>query len=389
MKKKVLFVIWSFTAGGGAEKILANICNNIDINKYEIDILEIENFDIKKEHVSNAINILKPLSIVNNKKYFEKKNILVKFLIRLKNKIIKIMLYSCPKILRKIILNRKYDIEVAFNYYMPSIFVASSNKSKKICWVHSSIEDLDYHINNNYTTKLRYINQKKAFNKMDNIVAISNKTRRSIINLYPEVNSKIVNINNGFDFDTIRNLSEEKIGWINERVTIIAIGRLVEQKNFSLLIDAAEILRSKNVDFEMLIIGEGYQRELLNMKISKLKMDNYIKLIGYVNNPYPYLKKSDVICLTSIAEGFPTVIAEALILGCPFVATNVAGIEELSDGGKCGIIVETTKESIANGLETIILDNEMRKKMSSNCFNTIKRYTIDEQINKINKVFEE
>lgn len=390
MKKKILFVIWSFTAGGGAEKILANICNNMDETKYEISILEMENFDVRKEFVKDNIKVLKPISRINNKTYFSKKSKFMQIVSRIRIKILKLMLYNTPKILRKIILKEKYDIEIAFNYYMPSIFVAaSSDKIKKVTWVHSSIEDLNYIENEDKSIKRKYLRQKEAFKNMNKIVAISNRTRKSILDIYPEYENKIISINNGFDFNLIRKLSLEEVKYKKSKSLIVAVGRLVEQKNFNLLIDVAKILNERMVECEILILGDGEQREMLDKKIKELNLKKMVKLMGYIKNPYPYMREADVFCLTSLAEGFPTVIAESLALDCPFVSTRVAGVDELSGYGKCGIVVENKKESIANALINIIENEELKKSMAKNCKNIINQYTIKNQIENIEKMIQE
>lgn len=390
MKKKILFVIWSFTAGGGAEKILANICNNMDETKYEISILEMENFDVRKEFVKDNIKVLKPISRINNKTYFSKKSKFMQIVSRIRIKILKLMLYNTSKILRKIILKEKYDIEIAFNYYMPSIFVAaSSDKIKKVTWVHSSIEDLNYIENEDKSIKRKYLRQKEAFKNMNKIVAISNRTRKSILDIYPEYENKIISINNGFDFNLIRKLSLEEVKYKKSKSLIVAVGRLVEQKNFNLLIDVAKILNERMVECEILILGDGEQREMLDKKIKELNLKKMVKLMGYIKNPYPYMREADVFCLTSLAEGFPTVIAESLALDCPFVSTRVAGVNELSGYGKCGIVVENKKESIANALINIIENEELKKSMAKNCKNIINQYTIKNQIENIEKMIHE
>ena len=57
-------------------------------------------------------------------------------------------------------------------------------------------------------------------------------------------------------------------------------------------------------------------------------------MVGYVDNPYPYIKNADLFCMTSESEGFPTVLIESMIIGCPFVSTNVAGADELAMNGE-------------------------------------------------------
>ena len=106
-KKKILFIIWSFSFGGGAERVLANIVNNLSTEKYEIDLLEYYHTDINKEKVNDNINVLNPIVDFRDNKF--------------KKLISMILLKTFPNILRKIYINKKYDLEISFNYLIPAV----------------------------------------------------------------------------------------------------------------------------------------------------------------------------------------------------------------------------------------------------------------------------
>lgn len=105
---------------------------------------------------------------------------------------------------------------------------------------------------------------------------------------------------------------------------IISVGRLDQQKDYVTLLEAFAILL-KEVDSRLLILGDGSQRSLLEKKIKTLNLGNNVKLPGFVENPYKYLAKSDLFVLSSIYEGLPTVIIEAIALGLPLVLTDCPG----------------------------------------------------------------
>lgn len=376
-KKKVLFLIWSFTAGGGAEKILSNIVNNLDRNKYDISILEYENFDIKKEFTKKEIKILKPILINGQNK--------------IRNKILKSLTFKKPKLIRKWFVKEKYDIEVAFNYMIPSLITSNSN-NKKYNWVHSSIEDLDYEKVDSQkykNVKRRFELQKNSFEKMNNIIAISNKTNDSIIKLYPTVKDKVIKIYNGYEFENLYKQSSVEVSDIRKigYYTIVAIGRMAEQKNFPYLIDVADKLRKEGVKFNLFIIGDGDQRNKIEDKIRQYDLSGQVHLLGYINNPYPYLKQADLFCLTSIAEGFPTVLVEALALGCPFVSTDVAGAEELSNGEQCGLVSFDIDQYVSN-VKKILENKELRNNMSNKGKVLVFNYSMKNQISQIEKLFD-
>lgn len=381
MKKNILFVIWSFSAGGGAEKILANIVNNMDNEKYNITILEYVNFGIENELNNKNVKVLPPIIKSKNKNLIKNISYLKKYFLKLQEYIINKLVYIYPKIIRRMFIKNDYDIEIAFNYLIPTFLIADSNANLKIAWNHGSIENLA-----ESNMKSKCLLQKKSLHKVDKIIAISDKTSESIKNLYPEVNSKIVKISNGYDFKRIKELSQEDIEFNNSNNTIIAIGRLDKHKNFDLLIESAKILNERRVDFNILILGDGDERVNLERKIKEYCLTDKINLLGYIQNPYPYILKSKILCLTSLAEGFPTVIVEGLFLGCPFVSTNVAGIDELSNNGECGIVSESSPYEIANNLEELLVTDEKRTKMSQEGREFIQKYSIENQIKSINEI---
>ena len=104
-KKKVLFYLWSFSLGGGAEKILATIVNNLDPDKYDIDILEMEHFDKPMPKLREGINILKP--------YKSKKHSSIA------EAIIWRLRFWFPGLVRRHVAKDNYDIEISFTIMNP------------------------------------------------------------------------------------------------------------------------------------------------------------------------------------------------------------------------------------------------------------------------------
>lgn len=389
MKKKILFIVWTFTGGGGAERILANIVNNLSDEKYDIDILEYKYLGVRNEEIRGNINLIEPILKVNNQAFNSSVEEIKRKFMLLREDIIEKLVWLYPQGVRSLRVKEKYDIEVAFNYLIPSFLI--SVKGKSFCWIHTSIEDLD---ENNFSgirklsTKCRRFLLGRKLRKVDHIIAISNKTEESINLLYPELKNKIVKIYNGYNIKQILKKANEEIKYRKVKPTIISIGRLQEQKNFLCLIEVARILDERNKEFQLLILGEGEQRDEIENKIKQYNLEEKVQMLGYVKNPYPYIKFADVYCMTSLAEGFPTVLVEAMSLGCPFVSTNVAGADELSSNGKSGIITTHDKEDIANNLIKILENETLRREMASRGKIKANEYSIEKQISLIEELFD-
>lgn len=368
MKKKILFIIWSFSYGGGAEKILSNIVNNLDKEKYDIDILEYYYIDIKKEKINDNINLLPPIIDVKNRKLLN----------RIKNTIVSFLITRCPKLIRKIYLNKTYDVEIAFNYMIPT-FLLNDKSKKKISWMHGAIYDIK-------NKKKEFRLQKKALINVDNIVAISNRTYDSIIDLYPEFKNKTTIINNGFEFDKILEFSKNKTEEnITEGVDILFCGRLDSNKNPLKMLEILNIIKEKGYNYTLGYLGTGELLDKVKEKVHKFGLENNVKMFGYQNNPYSYMDNCKLICMTSYSEGFPTVIIEGMTLGKPFISTSVAGVDEMSDNYKCGFIEDDINDYSDKIIE-LLNNKELYRVMSDHCKKYVKKFSMKNQINKLEEL---
>lgn len=363
-KKKILFIIWSFTYGGGAEKILANIVNNLDSKKYDIDVIEYFNANIKKEEVNKNINILEPFlksdsSIFKRKIYF-------------------LLLLICPFLIRRKYIKDTYDIEIAFNYMIPTFLLSRKKGVKKIAWIHGDIYDLKDTMRNRFF-------QRRSLKKVDSIVAISKNTYNSIVEVYPEFKNKTNIIYNGYIFNDYVNKSKEFNPNLPEN-NILFINRFDSNKNPIFAVDVAKKLDDLGIDFNMAFIGKGDLEKTISRKIKEYKLSKKVQILGYKDNPYPYILNSKIIIGCSYSEGFPTIFIEALALGKTFVTTSVGGVNEISNNQKCGIIAESIDDFVTSIVELLF----NTKKYDSLCKNGlihVKKYSIENQINEIEKLF--
>lgn len=324
-KTKLLFIIWSFSYGGGAERILTNMVNALDPGKYEIDILEYWHSNIKTEPVRPHVTVLPP--VVDSLTASKPKKLAMK-----------ILLENLPSLLRKRFLKKKYDVEIAFDYMIPTFFL--NKKGKTVAWIHGDIYDLR---DNRRNRSL----QRRSFSHVDRIVAISNRTYNSIVEIYPEFSDKVTVIHNSFRFDEIDSLAEEEAGVSRKCFTFLYAGRLDANKNPLYLLEVARELRDRGYDFELWFLGHGDKQNEVEEKIVEYGLGEQVKILGYRTNPYPFFRCADVVTLCSYSEGFPTVLVEGLHFGKPFISTDVGGADELSDGGKCGFIAKTREEYVS------------------------------------------
>ena len=364
-KKKILFFLWSFSLGGGAEKILSTIVNNLDSEKYDIDILEIEHFDKGYEPVNDNIRILKSWQDYRQSK--------------LKRAILWRIRKFFPNLVRKIMVKEKYDIEISFTIINPPFEFSKDEKVKKIAWIHGSIEDFMKDAQKKY-------NHKRYLENVDKIISVSEKTRESIISVYPEYKDKIMTIYNGYDFKSILEKSNESTDINIEKNSICVIGRIENLKGSLEVYDTIKKLhKNLNKKYHLYFLGAGELEAHIKELVQKDNLEEYVHFLGYQKNPYKYIKKMNLMFSMSKQEGFSGAIVEGLALGIPFISTDVGGVKELSNDGKFGKIVNSTDdacECIVNYFENSMSVDKSEMK------NFITQFTISEQMKNINEILE-
>ena len=152
---------------------------------------------------------------------------------------------------------------------------------------------------------------------------------------------------------------------------LLGIGRLVDQKNFPLLVEAFAKVR-QHIDARLVIIGgdesscaQMAQRQRLQALAVELGVGGDVDLPGYRPNPYPYLKAAGVFVLSSDYEGFGNVLIEALLAGCPVVSTDCpSGPSEILDDGQYGILVPVNdSDSLADAIVEALAVEPQRDKL--------------------------
>ena len=364
-KKKILFFLWSFSLGGGAEKILSTIVNNLDREKYDIDIIEIEHFDKGYEPVNDNIKILKSWQDYRQSK--------------IKRAILWRIRKFFPNLVRKIMVKEKYDIEISFTIINPPFEFSRDDSVKKIAWIHGSIEDF-------MNDSQKRNNHRKHLEVVDKIISVSEKTKESIISVYPEYEDKVLTIYNGYDFDSILEKSNEWTDINIEKNSICVIGRIENLKGSLEVYETIKKLhKNLNKKYHLYFLGAGELENHIKELVQKDNLQDYIHFLGYQKNPYNLIKKMDLMFSMSKQEGFSGAIVEGLALGIPFISTDVGGVKELSNNGKFGEIVNSTDdacECIVNYFENSMSVDKSEMK------NFITQFTISEQMKNINEILE-
>lgn len=369
--KKILFMIESLN-GGGAEKVLTTLVKNIDKKKYDVTVFVIAKTGIYVNDVEDNCRLLYALDFDNSKKGF---------FFKIKSKLI----YSAnPATVYKYLIKESYDIEIAFIEGFATKLIANScNKnSKKIAFVHIDLV-------NNPWTNIAYKSieeERKCYSKFDRVLCVSSSVKDAFDRKYDTKNSDIQY--NPVDENEIIKKSRESKVQRQSALQLVTLGRLVPQKGYDRLVKCIKKLKDEGYsNFNIWILGEGEQKELLEDYIKDNCLEDYVSLLGFKSNPYPYLVASDAFICSSRSEGFSTVATEALILNKPIFTVECAGMRELFGDFDCGRIVPNNDESLYELLEFVLNQNDF-KKYENALYERANYFKLNKRINEIESLFD-
>ena len=112
-------------------------------------------------------------------------------------------------------------------------------------------------------------------------------------------------------------------------------------------------LNDEGLDLQLSIIGSGEKYNELNNYIEQNNLKNKVFLLGYRENPYKYVKNSDLFVCSSISEGFSLVIGEAMAIGVPVISVDCPGVNEVLGFGEYGMLVNNDEDSLCNGIKML------------------------------------
>ncbi len=328
--KKILFSAYSLDVGG-IETALVTLLKEL-ANKYEITLVLEKKQGIFLKQIPQNVNII-TYTPNNNKFVIFRKicNYFKQLKFRLKYK-------------------DKFDFAGCFaTYSFPASFVARTASKNSALWIHNNY--LDFY-NNDIAQYREYFFDLKI-NEFKKIIFVSNIDKQVFMAQFPEYAKKAITCNNLIDYKKILNLSNEKVKDFEKEsiTTFINIGRHDEkQKRLTRIIEATKKLNKEGYKFRVVFVGTGTATNIYKDLAKKIKN---IEFLGVKQNPYPYLKNSDAMIMSSDYEGYPVVYVEAKILGIPIITTDVSDSKKDIDR-KYGLVVEKSKKGVFNGMKEFL-----------------------------------
>lgn len=318
--KKVLFILSNMSMGG-AERTVSNITLYLS-NEWHADILLNDTDDICFQIKGDlkSLNMKRPNSVMH---YWYQLRVLVKRFFRL----------------RYYKKNGCYDAYISFmdSSNIANLLSKTKGNYQTILSLRNSIKEHDDRIFYRFVICPLL---KKLYQRADYIVTVSAEIEEQMKQKFPGIQRKLITINNGYDIKLIQKLMQcqipqEKAYFYHGKFVIASMGRLSAQKGQWHLIRAFSQLAKKYEYVNLIIMGEGEERPYLEELIQGYQLAGRVLLTGNVENPFSYLKSAQVFTLSSMYEGFPNALAEAMCCELPCIVTDFkTGAREIMHNGK-------------------------------------------------------
>lgn len=380
MKKSLLIVV-DERKMGGVSILLEDMINLGVFSDYDTDILVLHNNGSRlnnvKANVIYGTNFFNTIDLTIKEVLKTKKiNLIfskVRLVFEMKTGLIKKRIVRE----RKKILNKKYDIEIAFKDGFTAIFTAFGDSLKKIHWLHYEYGKCNPNIKYN-----------KLFNellpKFDKIIAVSEGVKKAFCDFYKitdvEVVPNIVNV------QKIKELSKQEglIKYEEAKLNAVLVGRIHPVKGYDRFLKVVKRLYDDGFKEKIVInvIGDGPDLEKVKSINNNLNLD--IHFCGKMDNPYKEIKNMDLLILPSLYEAFGLVASEALILEVPVLATKTAATEKIVSNNINGLVTENSEEGLYIGMKELLMNFDKIKEFKNNLKDY--SYDIDEEIKKIKNI---
>lgn len=386
---------------GGAERALLGLLESFDYSQFEVDLFLMrhtgELFDLipKEVHLLPEIKQYTGLAVpmvsilhkgmwkvvsgrlyakIKAKHYIKKNHVHGENTVELDYSH-KYSLKAMPMISKK-----KYNMAISFltpHYYA----VHKVHADKRVAWIHTDYSYMGVDVKS----------EKKMWEAYDNIVSISEACTRGFLSKFPELEQKIVEIENIIAPNFIRKQADmlyvdDEMATDDGELKILSIGRFSTQKNFDNIPDICRRICQNGIKIKWFLIGFGQEEEHIRQKIYESGMEKNVVILGKKSNPYPYIKACDVYIQPSLYEGKCVAVREAQILGKPVIITRYPTASSQLRDGVDGLIVPLDNEKCAEALTNILSDNDKMDMLRENVKSI--DYSNTSEIEKIYSLFE-
>lgn len=285
-----------------------------------------------------------------------------------------IALFSKARKLRR--LASRYDARLVSTFLHKSHIIALAAKlllEPRLCVVLNVHELLSQHLQHHFRPSQRPVMAwiaRRFFPRADAIVAVAEGIKRDLVESFGIPAIKIVVVPNPVDLQLIRQRASEPIDpRLGEQLPprlVIAVGRMVKLKGFDILLRAFARLPVE-LDVGLAFVGSGEEEPRLTALADELGVQRRVHFLGQQDNPWKFMARAQLLALSSLTEGFPNVIGEALTLGLPVVASDCSpGVRDYLENGRAGLLVPPGDvTAMTEALKRALTDQALREQLKA------------------------
>lgn len=367
---KVLFFIPNL-AHGGAERVLVNLVNHMDHNKFDITVQTMFDVGIYRDKLCKQVRYIGgfPWYFRGNTKVFK--------------------LFT-PKQLYKMYIKEKYDVIISYLEGSSARVISgcTDEKTKLINWIHIELQNKKY-----AAQVFRSMDEATiCYKKFDRIVCVSQTVKESFERMF-SVNVPVEVYYNTVETNVIRERAKETVDDVffeKNEINIISVAKLMKSKGYDRLVNVQRKLRDEGFNTHIYIVGKGEEQSHLERMIENNHLAKSWTFIGFRENPYKYVKNADLYVCSSRKEGFSTAVTEALIVGTPVVSTDCSGAKELLGyHDEYGLVTENSEEGLYSGIKKMISNEKMMEYYAKQSKRRGDKFSMEETITGVENMLKE
>lgn len=376
-KKKILFFIPDLSYGG-AEKVLVNLVNNMDTEKFDITLQTLFDQGVNKQYLKPQIRY----------KSWKKRSF---------RGYTRLLALFSPKQLYQRIVKDRYDIVVSYLEGVTARILSGCPfpDTKKVSWIHIELNDRE-----KFSKTFRnYAEAVSCYSRYDRIVCVSETVRDIFASglcgeggLTAENCPPLDVLYNTNETAQILERSAEPIDdpdFVDDgRIRVCSVAKIMPSKGYDRLVRVHKRLTDEGYSHHVYILGVGEGKEKLEAYLAENGLSDSFTFLGFRDNPYKYVAACDLYVCSSRREGFSTAVTESLIVGTPVVSTCCSGAYELlGKENEYGIVTENSEDGIYEGMKTMLKEEALRRQYAEKAKERGQKFSTENTVLAVEKMF--